>query len=130
MQVEIRRIKLKKRLRKDLGEIEGLADSMARFGQLHPLVLTKRYVLVSGRRRLEAAKSLGWSTIEAIMLEGRSKAQLLELELDENVYRSALTRDELEEGLAKLERLRNPGFLARIWNAIRDFFAWLFGRAD
>ncbi len=130
MQVEIRRIKLKKRLRKDLGEIEGLADSMARFGQLHPLVLTKRYVLVSGRRRLEAAKSLGWSTIEAIMLEGRSKAQLLELELDENVYRSALTRDELEEGLAKLERLRNPGFLARIWNAIRDFFARLFGRAD
>ncbi|HAE21142.1 MAG TPA: chromosome partitioning protein ParB [Spirochaetaceae bacterium] len=130
MQVDISRIKLKKRLRKDLGEIEGLADSMARFGQLHPLVLTKRYVLVSGRRRLEAAKSLGWSTIEAIMLEGRSKAQLLELEIDENVYRSALTRDELEEGLAKLDRLRNPGFFARIWNAIRDFFARLFGRID
>lgn len=130
MQVEISRIKLKKRLRKDLGEIEGLADSMARFGQLHPLVLTKRYVLVSGRRRLEAAKSLGWSTIEAIMLEGRSKAQLLELELDENVYRSPLTRDELEEGLAKLDRLRNPGFFARIWNAIRAFFARLFGSHD
>jgi ParB family chromosome partitioning protein len=130
VQVDISRIKLKKRLRKDLGEIEGLADSMARFGQLHPLVLTKRYVLVSGRRRLEAAKSLGWSTIEAIMLEGRSKAQLLELEIDENVYRSALTRDELEEGLAKLDRLRNPGFFARIWNAIRDFFARLFGRID
>ncbi len=130
MQVEISRIKLKKRLRKDLGEIEGLADSMARFGQLHPLVLTKRYVLVSGRRRLEAAKSLGWSTIEAIMLEGRSKAQLLELELDENVYRSPLTRDELEEGLAKLDRLRNPGFFARIWNAIRAFFARLFGSYD
>jgi ParB family transcriptional regulator, chromosome partitioning protein len=130
VQVEIRRIKLKKRLRKDLGEIEGLADSMARFGQLHPLVLTRRYVLVSGRRRLEAAKSLGWSTVEAIMLEGRSKAQLLELELDENVYRSALTRDELEEGLAKLDRLRNPGLLARIWNAICDFFARLFGRID
>lgn len=130
MQVDITRIKLKKRLRKDLGEIEGLADSMARFGQIHPLVLTKRYVLVSGRRRLEAAKSLGWSTVEAIMLEGRSRAQLLELEIDENVYRSALTRDELEEGLAKLDRLRNPGFFARIWNAIRDFFARLFGRID
>ena len=130
MQVDISRIKLKRRLRKDLGEIEGLADSMARFGQLHPLVLTKRYVLVSGRRRLEAAKSLGWSTIEAIMLEGRSRAQLLELEIDENVYRSALTRDELEEGLAKLDRLRNPGFFARIWNAIRDFFARIFGRID
>ena len=130
MQVDIKRIKLRKRVRKDPGDIEGLADSMSRFGQLHPLVVTKRYVLVSGRRRLEAAKSLGWTTIEAITLSGRSKAQLLELELDENIYRSQLTRDEIEEAAARLERLRNPGFFARIWNSICAFFKRLFSAED
>ncbi|TFG84898.1 MAG: chromosome partitioning protein ParB [Spirochaetales bacterium] len=130
MQVEIKKIKLKKRVRKDLGDLDGLADSMARLGQLHPLVITRRYALISGRRRLAAAESLGWATIEAIMMEGRNKAQLLELELDENLQRSPLSTEEVEEALAKLDRLRNPGFFMRIWLAIISFFQRIFGKED
>lgn len=130
MQVDIAKIKLKRRVRRELGDIEGLADSMSRFGQLHPLVLTRRMVLVSGRRRLEAARRLGWTSVEAIILESRDKAQLLELELDENMYRSQLTRDEIDEAVSRLERLKNPGFFRRIWNAIARFFSRLFGASD
>jgi ParB family chromosome partitioning protein len=130
VQVDIAKIKLKRRVRRELGDIEGLADSMSRFGQLHPLVLTRRMVLVSGRRRLEAARRLGWTSVEAIILESRDKAQLLELELDENMYRSQLTRDEIDEAVSRLERLKNPGFFRRIWNAIARFFGRLFGASD
>jgi ParB family transcriptional regulator, chromosome partitioning protein len=126
VQVEIKSIRVKRRIRKDLGDVEGLAESLSRFGQLHPIVLTRKKVLVSGRRRLEAARILGWTTIDAITIASRDSAQLLELELDENVQRYQLTRDEVEDALARLERLKNPGFLRRIWQAIVRFWQKLF----
>jgi ParB family transcriptional regulator, chromosome partitioning protein len=127
VQVEIRSIRIKRRIRKDLGDIESLAESLGRFGQLHPIVLTRKKVLVSGRRRLEAARILGWTTIDAITIASRDSAQLLELELDENVQRYQLTRDEVEEALVRLERLKHPGFLRRIWLAFVRFWQRLFG---
>jgi len=130
MQVDIRRIRVLKRVRKDMGAIGELAASMARFGQLHPVVLTRRYHLVSGHRRLEAAKSLGWTTIEAIMIRGQGKAALLELELDENLQRAQLSADEVADGLARLERLNHPGLLARLWNALVAWFRKLFHIED
>ena len=130
MQVEIKSIRIKRRIRRDLGDIEGLAESLSRFGQLHPIVITRKKVLVSGRRRLEAARILGWTTIEAITIASRDSAQLLELELDENVQRYQLTRDEVEDTLARLERLKHPGFLCRIWKAFISFWRRLFKLDD
>lgn len=130
MQVDIKAIRIKRRVRKSMGDISGLTESLNRFGQLHPIVLTKNNVLVSGRRRLAAAKSLGWPTIDAIILRGRDAADLLELELDENIHRSPLSRDEVDEALLRLEKLRNPGFFGRIWKAIVGFFKKLFGYMD
>lgn len=126
VQVEIKSIRIKRRIRNDLGNIEGLAESLSRFGQLHPIVITRKKVLVSGRRRLEAARSLGWTTIDAITIASRDSVQLLELELDENLQRHQLTRDEVEDALARLERLKNPGFLCRIWRAFIRFWQRLF----
>lgn len=130
VQVEIKSIRIKRRIRRDLGDIEGLAESLSRFGQLHPIVLTRKKVLVSGRRRLEAARILGWTTIEAITIASRDSTQLLELELDENVQRYQLTRDEVEDTLARLERLKHPGFLCRIWKAFIGFWRRLFKLDD
>ena len=130
VQVEIKSIRIKRRIRRDLGDIEGLAESLSRFGQLHPIVITRKKVLVSGRRRLEAARILGWTTIEAITIASRDSAQLLELELDENVQRYQLTRDEVEDTLARLERLKHPGFLCRIWKAFISFWRRLFKLDD
>ena len=60
------------RIRKDLGQIEELAVSLDSFGLLHPVHVYAshgRYRLVAGERRLEAAKKLGWTSIDAMIRE-------------------------------------------------------------
>ncbi|HOZ71068.1 MAG TPA: ParB N-terminal domain-containing protein [Spirochaetales bacterium] len=130
MQIEVASIRIRKRIRKDLRDIDQLAASMDRFGQLHPITVTRRNVLIAGRRRLEAARRLGWSTIEATVVGKSDAAQRLELEIEENIQRFPLDRDEIEQALLRLERLRNPGFLRRAWYAILSFFRRLFGIDD
>jgi len=126
VQIEVASIRIRKRIRKDLRDIDQLATSMDRFGQLHPITVTRRNVLIAGRRRLEAAKRLGWSTIEATVVGKSDAAQRLELEIEENVQRFPLDRDELEQALVRLDRMRNPGFFRRAWYAVLAFFRRLF----
>lgn len=128
MQVPIDRIRVKRRVRKNLGDLDALAASMNAYGLLHPIVIGRRNELIAGGRRLAAAKKLGWKTINAVVVDVRDKAGKLELELEENVQRSALSVLELEAGYARLDRLREPGLLGRIWRAIRNFFSRLFHR--
>lgn len=128
MQVPIDRIKVRRRVRKDPGDIEALAASMSAHGLLHPIVLNRRNELIAGGRRLAAAKRLGWKTINALIVDVDRKADRLELELEENVQRSALSYLELEEGYARLERMRRPGFFRWIWEALKSLFRRLFRR--
>ena len=128
MQVPIDRIKIKHRVRKDLGDIDSLADSMRAHGLLHPIVLNRRNQLIAGGRRLAAAKRLGWRTINALIVDADDKADRLELELEENVQRRALSYLEIEEGYARLERMRRPNIFRRIWEALKTFVRRLFRR--
>ena len=48
MLIPIEDIKEKKRIRKEMGDITALADSLKRFGQISPIVITKDNVLVAG----------------------------------------------------------------------------------
>ena len=82
MQILISDIKIKKRVRKDLGDIEMLKESLSHYGLMNPITVNSQYELVAGHRRLEAAKSLGWSTIEAIVVDTKDKLLQLELELE------------------------------------------------
>jgi len=52
------------RHRQRLGDIEGLAESIARVGLLHPPVITPDRRLISEERRIEAAQLLGWADSE------------------------------------------------------------------
>ena len=126
MQVAIDQIKVTNRVRKDAGDIEALAASMSAHGLLHPVVLGLGNELIAGGRRLAAAKRLGWKTISAVIVDVENKADKLELELEENVQRAALSYMELEEGYVRLERLRRPNIFRRIWEALRSFFRRLF----
>ena len=69
MLIPIEDIKVKKRIRKDKGDVSNLAESLKRFGQISPIVITKNNHLVAGERRLEAARSLGWRTINAVIAD-------------------------------------------------------------
>lgn len=123
MLISINDIKVKNRVRKDLGNVEALKDSLKRYGLMNPITLNSRYELIAGQRRLEAAKQLGWTTIQANILErAPDKIEQLEMELEENTQRSDFTDEELMAGYAALEKLRNPGFFRRLLNSIKNFF--------
>ena len=124
MQIQIEDLKIPARVRKDVGNIDSLADSLKRSGQITPISVTHDMTLVAGFRRVTAAKSLGWKTIEANVVEGADEARLLEIELEENVYRKDFTPEELLAGYKRLEKLRHP----TVGRRIGRFFAGVWGR--
>ena len=126
MLVPVEDIKVKKRIRKDMGDISSLAESMKRLGQISPIVITKKNVLVAGGRRLEAARFLGWRTINAVVAEIPDELTMLEYEVEENAQRQDFNREETDEAIRKMHRLRNPSIFRRILNAIIRFFRWIF----
>jgi len=126
MQVLVKDIVVRKRIRKDMGDITNLAESLKRHGQISPIVISKKNVLIAGGRRLEAAKSLGWRTINAVILENSTELSRLELEIEENTQRRDFSMEELADATKKLYRMQNPGFFRRIFNAVVRFFKWLF----
>ena len=122
MLVPIADIKVKKRIRKNMGDLSALADSMKRYGQICPIVITRKNVLVAGGRRLEAARILGWRTINAVVTEIPHGLSSLEIEVEENIQRRDFTIAESDDAARKIHRLRNPSFFRRILNAIIRFF--------
>ena len=126
MLVDINQIQVSKRIRKDVGDLSPLMDSLKRYGLLNPITITKDYKLIAGQRRLESARQLGWTTIDAVVVDINDPVTRLEIELEENTQRSNFTELELLEGYKHLENIRNPGFFRRIWNAIKAFFKKLF----
>lgn len=126
MLVNISEIKVIKRVRKDLGDIDSLKDSLKRYGLLNPITIDSKNRLIAGERRLEAAKALGWTNINAVIVNNLTPLTKLELELEENNQRKEFTDEELLEGYKRLKKLRNPSILRQIWNAIKSFFTWLF----
>ncbi|GHU04210.1 chromosome partitioning protein ParB [Spirochaetia bacterium] len=130
MQVPIEDIKVKKRIRKELGDIASLAESMKSYGQISPIVITKNNVLIAGERRLRAAQSLGWRTINAVIADLPGKLAKLEWEVEENLQRRDFAPGELADAHKQIQRMRNPGFFRRILNAIIRFFKTIFRIED
>ena len=126
MLVNISEIKVRKRVRKDLGDLDALKESLRRYGLLNTITIDNKNRLIAGERRLEAAKLLGWTNINAVVVNNISAITKLELELEENNQRKEFTDAELLEGYKRLERLRNPSIFRKILNAIVRFFEWIF----
>ena len=88
MRVPIDDICIKSRYRKDLGDLESLASSIQAIGLLQPVVLDSRRGLVAGQRRIEAARCLGWTEIEAVVaVDADDAIRLLTAQRDENTCR-------------------------------------------
>jgi ParB family chromosome partitioning protein len=64
-------IEVGERVRQDLGDIEGLAESIGDIGLLHPITITDEGKLLAGQRRLEAARRLGWDTVPVRVVGGQ-----------------------------------------------------------
>ena len=113
-----------------MGDIAALADSMKRFGQISPILITKNNVLIAGGRRIEAARSLGWTNINAVVAEIPDELAKLEYEVEENIQRRDFTQDEIQDAAQKIYRLQNPSLFRRIINALTRFFKRLFKIKD
>jgi ParB family chromosome partitioning protein len=91
MKVEIGKIHVGVRMRADYGDIDDLANSMSRLGQLQPIILDGDGDLVAGERRLKAAMMLGWREIEAVHMADLDEIGRKEVELEENLRRKEFT---------------------------------------
>lgn len=127
MQVRVNEIKIKHRIRRDLGDLTQLAESIKHHGLMNPIVINEKKELIAGERRLEAIKLLGWKAIDVRVMYTRDTAEKIQLEIDENLYRRPLTAGEISDGLSRIDRLQNPGFFTRIIQALKRFFSFLFG---
>ena len=80
--------------------IEEMARSIAAVGLLNPITLDQNNTLVAGLHRLEAAKLLGWTEIECT-ISSMDGLQAELAEIDENIVRTRLNRQELGEQLLR-----------------------------
>ena len=89
----------------DESALTELADSIRELGIIQPITVRKtgsdRYELISGERRLRAAKRAGLSVIPAYIREADSEA-MLEMAIVENVQREQLNPIEVALGYQRL----------------------------
>jgi ParB family chromosome partitioning protein len=69
--VPIGEIKVGRRHRKDMGDLEGLAASIEDIGLLNPITVDEAGRLLAGARRYAACKLLGWKAIPVNVLRAR-----------------------------------------------------------
>ncbi len=119
--MKIHDIIIKHRIRKDLGDLSSLKQSIEKYGLLHPIIINKKNELISGERRLTAAKELGWEDIDIIMKD-LSYKEALNVEILENTTRKNFDELELIEGLKKHRKY----YSKNIFVIISMFFQRLF----
>lgn len=101
MLIDINKIIINDRIRKDFGNLEELAEDIKQNGLINPPTINKDYVLLAGERRLRACKSLGWGQIPVHMLDTKDEAHDLAVEMSENNLRRNFTGSELAEGIRR-----------------------------
>lgn len=92
--------------RRRLRDVPELAASMQTYGLLQPVVVRPvedGYVLLAGHRRVEAARSLGWETIPAIVRQA-TDAEAYLLTVVDNLQRQDLSPREESAALEVLVR--------------------------
>jgi ParB family chromosome partitioning protein len=94
------------RQRRELNDIEELAESISKIGLINPPVIQHDGQLRAGERRWNAVKMLGWTHVSVQFVEDLDEAALHLLELEENLRRVDLTWQEECDAVNKYHSLR------------------------
>lgn len=116
MKLPINQIIIGPRQRVDLGDITALAASLQANGQIQAIGVNEKHELIWGSRRLAAATSLEWDSIEVVVREGLSEMDNQLIELAEDVDRKDRTWQEEVIAVAKIHSLQCisvPGWTVR-----------------
>jgi ParB family chromosome partitioning protein len=105
MLIDIEKVIVKDRIRKDFGDIKELADDIRQNGLINPPVVNRDYELLAGERRLLACKSLGWGQIEVRMMDTRDAEHELNVEISENENRKEFSKSERVDYMKRLLRI-------------------------
>jgi hypothetical protein len=109
MERKITDIKIGERIRKNLGDLSGLTESIRELGVLQPVVITAEGLLIGGRRRLEAARQAGLKNVPVHVAADLTEAvELLKAEAAENLFREPFSPAEAEEYQRRLTELEKP----------------------
>ena len=107
MLIDIDKIVVGDRIRKDFGDIQELADDIKENTLLNALVVTPNgegtYLLIAGERRLRACKSLGYKAVTVNVVAAEDAEQALRMEISENECRKDFS---MTERLAYAEKLQ------------------------
>jgi ParB family chromosome partitioning protein len=100
------------RQRRDLTDIEELAESISRLGLINPITVDANNVLIAGERRLSAVKTLGWTHVPTHQPNDEIDERMAwAIELEENIKRVDLPwqeRVQAIEAYHKLQRETQP----------------------
>ena len=120
------------RQRKDLGDVDGMLESIKKFGQILPIVIDRNGFLVAGGRRL-AACLLGGMKVKAVYKDSVDPLLLRELELEENIRRKSLTPSEEVLAVDELMKIKRSVYgeatSGRVGGFTLDKAADLLGRS-
>ncbi|WKL02450.1 ParB N-terminal domain-containing protein [Paenibacillus amylolyticus] len=105
MLIDINKIKVSDRIRKDFGGIEELAKDIEQNGLINPIVVTPDYQLIAGERRLRAHQYLGRKEVVVRVMEISDFEHQLRLEISENEHRKEFTFSERVEWAKRLEEV-------------------------
>lgn len=124
LNIYLKDVIVQERVRKDLGDIDELCDSIKEVGLIQPIVLTRDHRLVAGERRFRALQRLGVNVLihakTFIYNDEQDQLRLQAMEIEENVRRKQLTWQEevlakkkLLETLQAIHGVARPGYPSR-----------------
>ena len=108
MKIEIGKIKVADRIRKQSTKINELAADIRQNGLLNPITVMPvggEHQLLAGLRRLQAAQLLGWTEIDVNVVPPKDAEAALRIEYSENEQREPFTLAEKVEYAALIEEI-------------------------
>lgn len=104
-QIPVTSVKVGERMRQlDETKVLELMTSYESIGVINPISVDEDMTLIAGAHRLEAAKNLGWETIEAKVFNEEDLQREL-IEIDENLIRNELCYIAASEHIQERERI-------------------------
>ena len=121
MLIDIEKVSVGDRIRKDMGDLKELSDDIAKNGLINPPVVTPEYELIAGERRLQAMKNLGYEQVEVRVMSVEDAEHMLNLEINENENRKDFTKSERIEYARQLEKIERMKAKKRMGQGVENF---------
>ena len=125
MLVDISKILVKDRIRKDFGDIQELADDIKINTLLNPPTVIPlgdgMYQLIAGERRLRACKMLGYTSITVNSISVKDAEHALRIEISENENRKEFSFSERMDYAKRLEAIERVKAEERMKDPMQTF---------